>query len=151
MLQKKTVYRSNLWKDAVCIIFHSFAQAVKHGKVMPVLLEINVAEEESKFGITAAETENMVRSISVLPGIEIRGLMTVAPFVDDPEDNRWVFRKMKQICVDINNKNINNIKLNELSMGMTNDFEIAIEEGATFVRVGTAIFGERDYSKIGVV
>ena len=126
-------------------------EAVKHGKVMPVLLEINVAEEESKFGITAAETENMVRSISVLPGIEIRGLMTVAPFVDDPEDNRWVFRKMKQICVDINNKNINNIKLNELSMGMTNDFEIAIEEGATFVRVGTAIFGERDYSKIGVV
>ena len=93
----------------------------------------------------------MVRSISALPGIEIRGLMTVAPFVDDPEDNRWVFRKMKQICVDINNKNINNIKLNELSMGMTNDFEIAIEEGATFVRVGTAIFGERDYSKIGVV
>ena len=126
-------------------------EAVKHGRVMPVLLEINVAEEESKFGITAAETENMVRSISVLPGIEIRGLMTVAPFVDDPEDNRWVFRKMKQICVDINNKNINNIKLNELSMGMTNDFEIAIEEGATFVRVGTAIFGERDYSKIGVV
>ena len=126
-------------------------EAVKHNKVMPVLLEINVAEEESKFGITASEAEEMVRKISLLPGIEIRGLMTVAPFVEDPEDNRWVFRKLKQICVDINNKNINNIKINELSMGMTNDFEIAIEEGATFVRVGTAIFGERDYSKIGVI
>ena len=126
-------------------------EAVKHNKVMPVLLEINVAEEESKFGITASEAEEMVRKISILPGIEIRGLMTVAPFVEDPEDNRWVFRKLKQICVDINNKNINNIKINELSMGMTNDFEIAIEEGATFVRVGTAIFGERDYSKIGVI
>ncbi len=126
-------------------------EAQKHNKVMPVLLEINVAEEESKFGIAASEAEEMVRQISALPGVEIRGFMTVAPFVDDPEENRWVFRELKQLCVDINNKNINNIKMNELSMGMTNDFEIAIEEGATFVRVGTAIFGERDYSKIGAM
>ncbi len=121
-------------------------EAVKHGVVMPVLVEVNVAEEESKFGIKPTETESFVREISTLKGINVRGLMTVAPFVSDPEENRAVFRKLKQISVDINLKKFNNIQLDELSMGMTNDYMIAIEEGATMVRVGTAIFGERNYN-----
>ena len=73
--------------------------------------------------------------------------MTIAPFVDDPEENRPVFRRLKELSVDIAEKNINNVTMCELSMGMTGDFEVAVEEGATFVRVGTAIFGERNYNK----
>ncbi|MBR3245564.1 MAG: YggS family pyridoxal phosphate-dependent enzyme [Lachnospiraceae bacterium] len=118
-------------------------EAVKHGIVMPVLAEVNAAEEESKFGVTLQELEGFLKEISTLPGICVKGLMTVAPFVDDPEENRPVFRALRQISVDINNKNINNIYLSELSMGMTNDFEVAIEEGATMIRIGTAIFGSR--------
>lgn len=121
-------------------------EAEKLGIVIPVLAEVNIAEEESKFGISGENVEEFLREISTMPGILIKGLMTVAPYVDDPEENRPVFRRLKEICVDINNKRINNIYLSELSMGMTNDFEVAIEEGATFVRVGTAIFGERNYA-----
>ena len=121
-------------------------EAKKKNLIVPVLVEINVAEEESKFGIPLEETEALLREIAVLPGLCVKGLMTVAPFVENPEENRSVFRKLKQISVDINQKKIDNIYLSELSMGMTNDFEIAIEEGATMVRVGTAIFGHRDYT-----
>ena len=85
--------------------------------------------------------------MSKLPRVQIRGLMTIAPFVEDPEDNREIFRKLKQLSVDIAAKNINNVNMSVLSMGMTNDYEVAIEEGATMVRVGTGIFGERDYTK----
>jgi len=121
-------------------------EAVKNGIIMPVLIEVNVAEEESKFGVSMAELEGFIRQLAPLPGICVKGLMTVAPFVEDPEDNRPVFRSLKDISVDINNKKIDNIYLSELSMGMTNDFEIAIEEGATMIRVGTAIFGSRSYT-----
>ena len=121
-------------------------EAVKHGVVIPVLIEVNVAEEESKFGVTVEETEALIRAIAPLPGIRIRGLMTIAPFVEDPEENRPVFRKLRELSVDIDSKNIDNVSMSDLSMGMTNDFEIAVEEGATFVRVGTAIFGERNYT-----
>ncbi|MGI6117922.1 MAG: YggS family pyridoxal phosphate-dependent enzyme [Bilifractor sp.] len=121
-------------------------EAQKHGRTIPVLVEVNVAGEESKFGVSPEETLSLVEQIAPLPGITIRGLMTIAPFVKDPEENRPVFRTLKQLSVDINAKNINNVNMCELSMGMTNDFEVAIEEGATFVRVGTAIFGARDYS-----
>lgn len=124
-------------------------EACKAERVVPVLVEVNVAEEESKFGISADEAASFVEEIGALPGISVQGLMTVAPFVSDPEENRPVFRKMKQILVDINRKKFDNIYLNELSMGMTNDYEIAIEEGATMVRVGTAVFGQRDYEITG--
>ena len=90
--------------------------------------------------------EEFVKKIAVLPGIRIRGFMTSAPFVENPEDNRKYFRELKQLLVDINNKNIDNVYMNVLSMGMTNDYTVAVEEGATHVRVGTAIFGARDYS-----
>jgi pyridoxal phosphate enzyme (YggS family) len=110
-----------------------------------ILLEVNVAGEETKFGIKPSECEEMVRNISVLPNICIKGLMTVAPFVENPEENRIYFRQLKQLLVDINAKKIDNVCMDVLSMGMTNDYEIAIEEGATIVRVGTGIFGARVY------
>ena len=121
-------------------------EAEKRGITAEILIEVNAAEEETKFGVTVEETANLVREISTLPNIRIRGLMTIAPFVDDPEENRPVFRQMKQLLLDIKSQKIDNVDMNVLSMGMTNDFEVAIEEGATMVRVGTAIFGERDYS-----
>ncbi len=120
-------------------------EAAKRNKIMPVLIEVNAAQEESKFGITIPETEAFVREISAYPHILIKGLMTIAPFVENPEDNRIYFYNLKQLFVDINQKNIDNVCMDILSMGMTNDYEIAIEEGATHIRVGTGIFGERIY------
>ena len=111
-----------------------------------MLIEVNVAEEESKFGVKVSETLPLIEAISLLPGISVQGLMTIAPYVTDPEENRPVFKKLKELSVDIENKNINNVTMSVLSMGMTGDYEVAIEEGATMVRVGTGIFGERDYS-----
>lgn len=111
-----------------------------------ILIEVNVAREESKFGLMPEETEDVIREIAKMPNIEVSGLMTIAPFVDDPEDNRIHFRNLRKLLVDINAKNIDNVSMRELSMGMTGDYEVAIEEGATFVRVGTGIFGSRQYS-----
>ena len=122
-------------------------EAVKQDRIVPVLIEVNVAQEESKFGVTTEETIALIEAAAKLPHISIRGLMTIAPFVEDPEENRPIFRKLKQLSVDIAAKNINNVTMSVLSMGMTNDYEVAIEEGATMVRVGTGIFGERDYTK----
>lgn len=122
-------------------------EAVKQDRIVPVLIEVNVAQEESKFGVTAEETIALIEAAAKLPHISIRGLMTIAPFVEDPEENRPIFRKLKQLSVDIAAKNINNVRMAILSMGMTGDYEVAVEEGATLVRVGTGVFGERDYSK----
>lgn len=110
-----------------------------------ILIEVNMAEEESKFGFMPEETEASIREIATFPNICVRGLMTVAPFVEDAEENRVHFRNLNKLLVDINKKNIDNINMKELSMGMTGDYEVAIEEGATFVRVGTGIFGKRQY------
>ena len=112
-----------------------------------ILIEVNIAGEESKFGTTGQEAIELVTEAAKLPGIRICGLMTIAPYVEDPEDNRKYFREIKKLSVDIANRNIDNVSMNILSMGMTGDYEVAIEEGATMVRVGTGIFGERDYSK----
>jgi len=113
--------------------------------VTEILLEINIAGETSKHGIAPEELEGLVRVIAKLNHVKIRGLMTVAPYTDTPEENRVYFRKMKQLMVDINSKNIDNVYMDMLSMGMTGDYEIAVEEGATLVRVGTGIFGHRVY------
>ena len=120
-------------------------EGVKKGVTVPVLIEVNVAGEESKFGVTPEETEALVREIAKLPAIRIRGLMTIAPYVENPEDNRVHFSRLKQLSVDIGKKNIDNVSMNVLSMGMTGDYQVAIEEGATMIRVGTGIFGERNY------
>ena len=120
-------------------------QAQKQNITVPILIEVNIAKEESKFGIAKEDTIQLVEEIAELPNLTIQGLMTIAPFVDDPEDNRLYFREIKQLSVDIKNKNIDNVTMDILSMGMTGDFEVAIEEGATMVRVGTGIFGKRNY------
>lgn len=122
-------------------------EAQKKGIVADVLLEVNVAKEESKFGFSYEEVLPALEILKTFSNIRIRGLMTIAPFVEEPEENRSVFASLKQLSVDIAKKNIDNIEVEILSMGMTNDFEVAIEEGATMIRVGTAIFGERQYQR----
>ena len=118
----------------------------KIGKIADILLEVNVAREESKYGLMPEETEDVIREIANFPNIKVHGLMTIAPFVEDPEKNRIHFQNLRKLLVDINGKNIDNVSMSELSMGMTGDYEVAIEEGATFVRVGTVIFGARQYN-----
>lgn len=122
-------------------------QAKKNKITALILVEVNIAEEESKFGITKEDAMELVRQIAELDNIEIRGLMTIAPYVVSAEENRLYFRQIKQLSVDIAAENIDNVYMDELSMGMTGDYEVAIEEGATIVRVGTGIFGERNYAK----
>ena len=121
-------------------------EAEKHGRKVDILLEVNVAEEESKFGLKMHEVIPFTEKIAKYPHINLRGLMTIAPFVQNPEKNRTIFANLHKLYVDIQEKNIDNGTVSILSMGMTNDYEVAIEEGATMVRVGTGIFGARDYS-----
>ena len=122
-------------------------EAAKKNVTVSVLLEVNVAEEESKFGLKMDEVLPLVQQISELPHVQVKGLMTIAPFVSNPEDNREIFRKLKKLSVDIEAKNINNTTMSVLSMGMTGDYQVAVQEGATMVRVGTGIFGERNYNR----
>lgn len=121
------------------------ADAAKADLHVDILLEVNVAREESKYGFFLEEVETAIREISQYPHVHIKGLMTIAPFVENPEDNREIFKKLYQFAVDMKQKNIDNVSMNELSMGMTGDYQVAVEEGATLVRVGTGIFGERHY------
>lgn len=121
-------------------------QAEKKDVTVDILVEVNIAEEESKFGIHKEETYELVRQIAALPHVHICGLMTIAPYVENPEDNRMYFRGIRQLSVDIAEQNIDNVDMDVLSMGMTGDYMVAIEEGATLVRVGTGIFGERNYN-----
>ena len=130
-------------------------QAAKQNVTVSILVEVNIAEEESKFGIHKEETISLIRCLTLnglscrnnRPHIQILGLMTIAPFVENPEDNRTYFRQIRQLSVDIDAQNIDNVRMDILSMGMTGDYMVAIEEGATMVRVGTGIFGERHYQK----
>ena len=121
-------------------------EAIKKELTVNILVEVNVAEEESKFGVGVEETEDLIREIAKLSNIKVQGLMTIAPYVENPEENRGVFRTLKKLAVDIKKKNIDNVHMKVLSMGMTGDYQVAIEEGAPMVRVGTGIFGERNYA-----
>lgn len=121
------------------------AESAKKNVISHILIEVNVAQEESKFGLKLEETLDLIQNVAKLSHLQIDGLMTIAPFVENPEQNRPVFRKLRELSVDIARKNIDNVSMSVLSMGMTNDYEVAVEEGATYVRVGTGIFGERDY------
>ncbi len=121
------------------------SQAVKKQVDVDILLEVNIAGEESKFGIAREEAVRLAEEVAILPNIHVKGLMTIAPFVSNPEDNRQYFRQIRELSVDIGQKNIDNVTMSVLSMGMTLDYMVAIEEGATMVRVGTGIFGERNY------
>ncbi len=120
-------------------------EAAKKGMVMPILIEVNIAAEASKYGVLPEACEALIRQISCLPAVRVKGLMTVAPIAQKAESNRQYFKAMKQLYVDITKKNIDNVNMEYLSMGMTGDYQVAIEEGADFVRVGTGIFGERNY------
>ena len=117
--------------------------AAKAGLDVDILLEVNVAREESKYGFMLEEVEDAIMTIKDFPHVHIKGLMTIAPFVENPEENRGIFKKLFEFAVDIDKKNIDNVTMGVLSMGMTGDYEVAVEEGATMVRVGTGIFGIR--------
>ncbi len=121
-------------------------EANKKQTTADILVEVNVAGEESKFGVCPDEVEDLVRKAALLPNLHICGLMTIAPFVEDAEENRPIFQELRKLAVDIKLKNIDNVHMDVLSMGMTGDYEVAIEEGATMIRVGTGIFGERNYA-----
>ncbi len=112
-----------------------------------ILIEVNVARESSKFGLSVENVLELVESASKLKHVHIKGLMTIAPYVENAEDNRMIFRHLKDLSVEIAQKKLDGVSMDILSMGMTNDFEVAIEEGATHVRIGTGIFGERDYTR----
>lgn len=122
-------------------------RASKNNLIANVLIELNIGEEESKFGVSEDSVYEFVKSLEQFEHINVLGLMTVAPFAEDPEEIRWVFKKMKVIFDNISSMNIKNSNMKFLSMGMTNDFEIAIEEGANIIRIGTAVFGERTYKE----
>lgn len=121
-------------------------ESVKKQVTTSVLIEVNAAMEETKFGLYTDQVIDLAEQVSKLPGIVIKGLMTIAPYVEDPEENRTYFKALKQLSVDIMQKNIDNVYMDILSMGMTGDYQVAVEEGASYVRVGTGIFGERQYS-----
>lgn len=123
-------------------------QFSKADQIIDVLIEVNMAHEESKFGLSPEEVPDFVKEISSYPHLHIRGLMTIAPFTEDAESNRIYFRGLRELKDSINGMNIPGVNMDTLSMGMTGDYQVAIEEGATFVRVGTGIFGERDYAQI---
>lgn len=122
-------------------------EAEKRNITVNILIEVNVAKEESKYGLMPEEVEEFVDNLSEFPHLCVKGLMTIAPFVDDPEENRPIFAHLRKLSVDIAKKNVDNMSMGILSMGMTNDYQVAIEEGATMVRVGTGIFGARDYTQ----
>ena len=132
--------------DSLKLAYEIEKQAAKHNKIVNILIEVNIAQEETKFGLAKEEVLALVREIALLSHLRICGLMTIAPYVENPEDNRSYFREMKQLSVDIDNQNIDNVNMNILSMGMSGDYMVAIEEGATIIRVGTGIFGERIYN-----
>ena len=120
-------------------------EAAKKGITADILIEVNAAREDTKFGVLPEKAEELVSDISSLPHIRIKGFMTIAPFVDNPEENRIYFQRLRNLAVDIGENKSDNVTMGVLSMGMTNDYEIAIEEGATMIRVGTGLFGARDY------
>ena len=122
-------------------------ESLKRNIVSKILIEVNIAREESKFGVFKEDVLSLAMEISKLSNVSLKGLMTVAPYVDNAEDNRQYFASMKQLAIDIENQNIDNVSMQILSMGMSSDYTVAIEEGATHVRVGTKIFGARNYSK----
>ncbi len=121
-------------------------EAAKRDCIANILIEVNVAEEETKFGLKIDEVIPFIQKVAKLPHVRIQGLMTIAPYVENPEENRSIFANLHKLSVDIMNKNIDNVNVSVLSMGMTNDYEVAIEEGATMVRIGTGIFGARNYN-----
>ena len=132
--------------DSIRLANEISKQAQKLGIVMDVLLEINIGGEESKSGFAPEDAEKAVRESAKLDGLRVKGLMAIPPATDLPEESRKYFREMYKLFIDIRGKNIDNSSMSVLSMGMSNDFDIAVEEGANLVRVGTSLFGRRIYN-----
>ena len=126
--------------DSSRLLEHIARRAEQLEIVQPVLIEVNVSGEESKHGISAGDVRELLVEASSLPCVEVHGLMTMAP-LGRPEDARWVFRSLRELATSLSALRLNGVELDELSMGMTNDFRVAVEEGATMVRIGRAIFG----------
>lgn len=132
--------------DSIRLANEISKQAQKRGIIMDVLLEINIGGEESKSGFSPEDAEKAVGEVAKLDGIRVKGLMSIPPATDLPEESRKYFREMYKLFIDIRGKNIDNSSMSVLSMGMSNDFDIAVEEGANLVRVGTSLFGRRIYN-----
>ena len=120
-------------------------QAQKIQREIPILIEVNMGREESKFGFLEEEVLLFMKQVEKYQFVKVKGLMTSAPYVDDSEQNSEIFHKMKQLSVDIEAENIDNVNMEWLSMGMSNDYQVAIREGSNMVRIGTGIFGKRNY------
>ena len=130
---------------------YAMARALQKGMLLksdrlPILMQVNIAMEEQKGGISVPEVIETIRRTAVLEHLSIKGLMIIPPYADDPEDSRSYYKKLRELRDEVAAENIPNVHMNELSMGMSGDYEVAVEEGATLVRVGSAIFGERDYN-----
>ncbi len=131
--------------DSLKLALEISKQAQKKGITAQILLEVNIANEDSKWGFSPQELLNAVREITALPNIFLRGLMTIPPICEKSEENRKYFKEMYKLFIDIRDKKIDNSSMDILSMGMSDDYTVAIEEGANLVRVGTALFGKRIY------
>lgn len=118
-------------------------RALQLGRTIDCLVEVNTSGEATKFGVSPKETVGLIKKIAPLPAVQLKGLMTIGAFLPDPEDVRPCFKLLKNLKEEVQNAGVDNVEMKFLSMGMTNDFEIAIEEGANMIRVGRAIFGER--------
>lgn len=132
--------------DSLRLALQINEEAKKKGTIANILIEVNIAKEESKFGVAKEEVQDLLKEIKNLKYVCVKGLMTIAPYVDDAEKNRGYFSEMYKLFIDMRSENADNISMEILSMGMTGDYQVAIEEGATMVRVGTGIFGERNYA-----
>jgi len=132
--------------DSIEILEAINHEASKRNKIVPILLQVNISKEVTKNGLSVDELYQIITQLQAYTHIHVLGLMTIPPFVEDPEKNRSHFRQLREVFIDIKSKNIDNVTMNYLSMGMTDDFEVAIEEGATHIRVGTGIFGKRNYN-----
>jgi len=120
-------------------------QCGRSGRIMPILVEINIAGEETKYGINPDEAPDMLRQIASFPNLRVEGLMTMEPYLDNPEDSRPYFKRMKRLFDEIKSYDIPNAEMRILSMGMSNSYEVAIEEGSNMVRIGTKLFGPRKH------
>ncbi len=131
--------------DSIKLAKEISKQAVKNNKTIDILLEVNIGGEESKWGFEPQNVEDALREITQLENIKVKGLMAIPPICNEPEENRKYFRKMYKLFIDIGTKKIDNSSMEVLSMGMSDDFDVAVSEGATLIRLGTALFGRRIY------
>jgi len=132
--------------DRIELVREINKRAQSQGITADVLVQVNVSGEESKFGVPLEEAHELVEQMSILSNLKIRGFMTIAPFAENPETIRYVFSKLRDFSIDIRKEKLDNSNMDILSMGMSNDFEVAIEEGSNMVRIGTALFGQRNYT-----